>query len=381
MITTFILVIIISIGTLIGAIYDIKNGTIPNKLNFLLIISGIVINIVLSILYKDIKYIEFSMIFGLMTFIFGYYLWKIGFWGGGDVKLITAISIFLPFEPILHKINISYLNTLIPIIAIYPFPITVFLNSIVLSLPFVLFYLTIINLKKTDDKITNLVKARFNQKNLIKLTYIFNIFRLKSLKIIIMSLSTSIAVVYIRTGEIKMINMLKLLLIGLFLFVFSRLLIHTFKYLKSFLLNKTMISLPISNIEEGMIIQNLQIPKEIEKEAKIRLKSLKIRFFENESKISGSHLTSDSKYYSIGKKRNKIQLIANSKHASGIDEYEVEFLKDLVSRELIEENIDVKIAIPYGPSLFMGLITGIILGDICSLIIAILKKIILKSIF
>ncbi|MDR3223863.1 MAG: A24 family peptidase [Methanobrevibacter sp.] len=350
MIITFILVIIISSGTLIGAIYDIKKGIIPNKLSFSLIIVGLITNIILSIMHWNINYIEFSIIFGIITFIMGYYLWKIGFWGGGDVKLITAIAIFLPFKPTLYNIHIISLNTSIPIIAIYPFPLTIFLNSILLSLPFVIFYLMVSTLKKVDK--ANVLNSVFNKKNLLKSFYFMknDILSFKTLKMIIMSFIISFVIIYIKNGINGEIKTLNLLLITFSLFIFSKVLIHLFKYLKNFLLNKSMITVPISSIEEGMIIQNLQIPKEFEKEIRMNLKSLKID-----------------------------KLIANSKYASGIDQYEVEFLKELLNRELIKDKIDIKVTIPYGPSLFMGLISGIVLGDICSFLIAILKNILINN--
>ncbi|MDR2873244.1 MAG: prepilin peptidase [Methanobrevibacter sp.] len=91
-------------------IYDIKKSIIPNRLNFSLIIIGIAINLILSIVYKNI--IGMSLVFSLIICIISYYLWRIGFGVGGDVKLITAISIFLPLQP---DYNINYLNNSIPL--------------------------------------------------------------------------------------------------------------------------------------------------------------------------------------------------------------------------------------------------------------------------
>ncbi|MDR2623355.1 MAG: A24 family peptidase [Methanobrevibacter sp.] len=393
MMDTIILVTIISFGTLIGAIYDIKRGIIPNKLNFFLIIVGIVINIILSITYKDVKYIEFSVTFGVVTFIFGYWLWRIGFWGGGDVKLITAIAIFLPFEPTIYSVNLSGLNVFIPVTAIYPFPMTIFLNGLILSLPSVIFYLIMLNLRKTNDTVLNLItntgKTMFNKKNSIKLVHIFreDVLRLKTLKMIVISLFISTIIVCIQNtinGEIKPTNLFfNSFLIGLGLFIFSRSLMYSFKYLKNFLLNRSTITLSINDIEEGTIVQNLQIPKELEKEVKISLKSLRIEYLENGSKtieptqdtMDDDEIKTKLNYPSV----DELQLIVNSRHASGLNQFEAEFLKDLANRGLIKDRVDVKIAVPYGPSLFMGLLSGIIFGDLCSLLMIILKSIILKS--
>ncbi|MDR2544117.1 MAG: A24 family peptidase [Methanobrevibacter sp.] len=362
----------ISIATLIGAIYDIKKGLIPNKLNFSLITVGIAINIILSIKYWNLKFIELSLLNGIITFMFAYILWKLGFWGGGDVKLITAIAIFLPFNPMLWEYRV--LNIHIPLIAIYPFILTIFLNSVILSLPFLLFYLITVNLKNNKgilNLFSNNIKMIFNKKSLIKTIFIFkdDILKLKTLKIVILSISISILLTYIKNGingEISIVSLsFKWFLVLLILFIFSKLFICLFKYFKRFILNKTKITIPITDIKEGMIIQNLEVPKEFEKELKAMLKSLKIDHTDNEQQTNEI--------------KNDSQLIANSKHASGIFEDEAEFLKELENKGLIKNRVDIKITVPYGPSLFAGLITGIIFGDICSLLIAIVKNIILKT--
>ncbi|MDR1819482.1 MAG: A24 family peptidase [Methanobrevibacter sp.] len=364
----------IIIAVLVGAVYDIKKGLIPNKLNFSLISVGIAINIILSIKYGNIKFIEFSLLNGIITFIFAYILWKLGFWGGGDVKLITAIAIFLPFNPMSLEYNL--LNIHIPVIAIYPFILTIFLNSVILSLPFLLFYLTAIYLKNNKVHLSLFIKnirMIFNKKSLIKTILIFkeNILKLKTLKIIILSISISILLTYTKNGingGISIFNLsFKWFLLLLILFIFSKLFIWLFKHFKRFILNKTKLTIPITNIKEGMIIQNLEVPKKIEKELKTVLKSLKIDHTDKEQQTNEI--------------KNDSQLIANSKYASGIFEDEAEFLKELENKGLIKNRVDIKITVPYGPSLFAGLITGIIFGDICSLLIDIIKNIILKSMF
>ncbi|WP_225370299.1 prepilin peptidase [Methanobrevibacter arboriphilus] len=79
-----------------------------------------------------------SIVLSIITFVLCYILWKIRLWGGGDVKLITAISSVLPIQPFLinHQTLFSIYKVDFPVIAIYPFPLTIIFNSILISFPF-----------------------------------------------------------------------------------------------------------------------------------------------------------------------------------------------------------------------------------------------------
>jgi preflagellin peptidase FlaK len=111
--------------------------------------------------------------------------------------------------------------------------------------------------------------------------------------------------------------------------------------------------MPINDIKEGMIITNLKIKEKLRSDVKENLKSLKICGDENKS-----------------------ELILKSIYASGINTKELEHLKDLLKKGLIKEYVDVKITIPYAPSLFIGLISALTIGDVGSCIITIIKSII-----
>ena len=60
--------------------------------------------------------------------------WKLKIWGGGDVKLLTAIATVIPFG-----INVNFLN-IYPQLSVYPFSFTVIINSILVAFPFLLIF-------------------------------------------------------------------------------------------------------------------------------------------------------------------------------------------------------------------------------------------------
>lgn len=136
-------IIVTSLFCCLAAIFDVKTGIISNKLNFSLLIFGLISNLFLSVLSTNIKYILCSIISMFVTYIVTLLFWKLKIWGGGDVKLLTAIATLIPFG-----ININFLN-IYPQLSVYPFSFTVIINSILVAFPFLLIFTGYLVLKNT----------------------------------------------------------------------------------------------------------------------------------------------------------------------------------------------------------------------------------------
>lgn len=136
-------IIVTSLFCCLAAIFDVKTGIISNKLNFSLLIFGLISNLFLSVLSTNIKYILCSIISMFVTYIVTLLFWKLKIWGGGDVKLLTAIATVIPFG-----INVNFLNSY-PQLSVYPFSFTVIINSILVAFPFLLIFTGYLVLKNT----------------------------------------------------------------------------------------------------------------------------------------------------------------------------------------------------------------------------------------
>lgn len=136
-------IIVTSLFCCLAAIFDVKTGIISNKLNFSLLIFGLISNLFLSVLSTNIKYILCSIISMFVTYIVTLLFWKLKIWGGGDVKLLTAIATVIPFG-----INVNFLN-IYPQLSVYPFSFTVIINSILVTFPFLLIFTGYLVLKNT----------------------------------------------------------------------------------------------------------------------------------------------------------------------------------------------------------------------------------------
>ncbi|WP_405267266.1 prepilin peptidase [Methanobrevibacter sp.] len=150
--------------SVMAAIYDVKKNIVPDELNYVLIFFGLASNFILSLISTNIKFILASIISMVITYAITYMLWKLNMWGGGDAKLFTAIATVIP-----SGININFLNVF-PKLSIYPFSFTVVINSILVSFPFLLVFVTHL-----------IVKNEIFKSNV---DFLFNIFNVESLKYI-----------------------------------------------------------------------------------------------------------------------------------------------------------------------------------------------------
>ena len=152
---------------IMAAIFDVKDGIIPNWLTRFLLIFGFVSNLILSLFSSNIKYILASIISVVITYFITYMMWQLNIWGGGDVKLFTGISSVIPFGT-----NVDFLD-IFPQLSIYPFSFSVVLNSILVSFPFLIVFVTYLIFKN------NIFKENKD--------FLFNLLNINSLKFLIES--------------------------------------------------------------------------------------------------------------------------------------------------------------------------------------------------
>ncbi|WP_346661550.1 A24 family peptidase [uncultured Methanobrevibacter sp.] len=152
---------------IMAAIFDVKDGIIPNWLTRFLLIFGFISNLILSLFSSNIKYILASIISVVITYFITYMVWQLNIWGGGDVKLFTGISSVIPFGT-----NVDFLD-IFPQLSIYPFSFSVVLNSILVSFPFLIIFVTYLIFKN------NIFKENKD--------FLFNLLNINSVKYLIES--------------------------------------------------------------------------------------------------------------------------------------------------------------------------------------------------
>lgn len=116
------------VGSIIAVYTDLRSRIIPNRLNFTLIFFGVGYYILRGILWPDFFVLISGILGAAISFAIGYILWRTGGWAGGDVKLFTALG------ALLYGYKMPTGNP------IYPVPLTILFNSILIILPFLVVY-------------------------------------------------------------------------------------------------------------------------------------------------------------------------------------------------------------------------------------------------
>lgn len=157
----FLIQIVITIlCSISAAIFDIKDNFVPNILTYSLVFFGLGSNLILSMISNNVKFILASFISMVVTYSITYMLWKLKMWGGGDVRLFTAIATVIPLG-----LNVDFLN-IFPEMSVYPFAFSVVVNSILVSFPFLLVFLIyLLSKNDTFKKHPENVMALFNIEN------------------------------------------------------------------------------------------------------------------------------------------------------------------------------------------------------------------------
>lgn len=163
----FLIQIVITIlFSISAAIFDIKDNFVPNILTYSLVFFGLGSNLILSMISNNVKFILASFISMVVTYSITYMLWKLKMWGGGDVRLFTAIATAIPLG-----LNVDFLN-IFPEMSVYPFAFSVVVNSILVSFPFLLVFLIyLLSKNDTFKKHPENVMALFNIENLTNIIH------------------------------------------------------------------------------------------------------------------------------------------------------------------------------------------------------------------
>ena len=82
----------------IGSITDLKTREVPDWLNYGLIISGFMLNLLFSVIYLKPAFIINSTIGFLIFFGVAYFMFYAGQWGGGDSKMLMGLGAMIGFD-------------------------------------------------------------------------------------------------------------------------------------------------------------------------------------------------------------------------------------------------------------------------------------------
>jgi preflagellin peptidase FlaK len=350
---------------------DLKRGIIANKLTFPLIVLGIILNSIYAFLTGNLMILVYTLLFTGTIFVLGYLFWKLGAWAGGDVKMFTALAALLPLQPAF--ISYSILGYSLPLMAKYPFPFTVIINSILAILPFLLIFVFYIVYTEKRELLSELfAPIKDYQKNfLLALVvtsaitialYITQIFALQ-LIVLILILTYILTMVISRIpNRIKaiVVSILtvyaifqnpKVTLVGIVvIFIFITLIEILKKLLTSVNKKALQDDYSAADLKEGMIMAYGLY----EKDEKV--------YFDSEGMISKFKKASKTGELSLVTAPKGKMILGTL--AAGLSEKDIEILKGLVNENKIKDSIRIKRGVPFAPSILIGLLISLFIGDL-----------------
>ena len=332
-------IVVVLTMLLISCIYDLKLGIIPNHLSKLLIVFGIIYSFILAVIFSNIYFLINSIILGLIIFIISLLLWKIRFWGGGDLKLFVGMAITLAYfsSPLFISLNcLSYMNQ-----DLFYFPIiSILFNSILISFPFILVYLFIKYLNENFNLICKNLEEELELKN--KNNYYF-------------------------------IIVLGYQLIKLFIFNINKI-IHSSSQKK----------IQINNLKEGMILDNYYF-NDVTFYNIVNLKDyddskypdlsinqefnnyINLNINVNNLNLSSKVFSNSFSYESEGIEKSLYYI--KSSNGAGLTKEDIQLINYCFENKIIKnKEFLIKIGIPFSPSLLFGFIIFLFYGDLIHVI-------------
>jgi preflagellin peptidase FlaK len=356
----FYLTIIISlIGLIIATYTDLKERIVPNKLNYGLAIIGLLVYTIQSITeatWNPLVYSVFGLCFG---FFFGWVLWKLGVFAGGDVKLLMGLGALNPFTPALIKMqNLSALN--MPL-----FPISLFIYALISFLPYGIFVVTY-KLAKNKKFQKELIKEM--KPKVIEAIHA-SIFAAGALELLMQfGWNTLLLIILLIIWELckenkkylTIIAVLAAIILNYWLFLqilAAAILISVILYsiLKIMLSTRKLLSteIKVRDLKEGMIpaASLAWKGKKIVEIPAISIKQI-IKYAKEQNTIAIKEILAPKKE------------IISARKARGLDEKELRMVKKLAEKGLIPKTIRIKESMPFVPTMLLGYAICLIAGDL-----------------
>jgi hypothetical protein len=187
------------IGSSLAAAWDLKTTEIPDVIPHVMILSAIIFWGIQSYILHDYWLIAQSFLVGLGFLGFGFLMYYLGQWGGGDAKMLSAIGFLIPENIYNFKIRSIYES----IFNLLPFPIIYLINVFFLGAIYMIIYaivLSVINRKIIKDFLLNIKSSSKSTVTLFFSIFIFSLILNSIISYnfsIFKSISTSITVAFL----------------------------------------------------------------------------------------------------------------------------------------------------------------------------------------
>jgi len=127
-------------GSSIASYFDVKTTEVPDIIAIYMAILGVILNATRSFLTGNNTFILSSLIVGGIFTVIGAVKYYTKLWGGADFLILGALGFLIPVFPQ------GFSATLGP----WPYPVTLFLNILLVGCVYTIIYATVIALRKKE---------------------------------------------------------------------------------------------------------------------------------------------------------------------------------------------------------------------------------------
>jgi preflagellin peptidase FlaK len=356
------------IGLIIASYTDITQRIVKNKLSYSLIGIGLAGHLVWAVLESNPIIFVYSAVSAAFGFSFAYFLWKIGVWAGGDVKLFAALAALNPINPYILGFFGFSLGEISNVVQLPLFPISIFIFSVFAMAP----YGILISLH-------GLLKRKNERDKLVK-DAIQKVWQTIQLAMAIVGISWSLTFFAITQWLIIPALIIFGLVknskarLGLAIAIFavatfnapaesivgfaatSATLFGIYILIKLYSVSKTMLrkEKKITELEEGEIVADTftEIDGKVERCAPLEIKRIINYFTNNKVQALREYLNPPGR------------IIASSRNARGLTDEEILELRRLVKENKLENAVVIKLSAPFVPALLIAYLALNIVGDL-----------------
>lgn len=365
----FFIVSLVILG--VSSYTDLKKGIIPNKITFPAIFIGLALSLAASFYSNDFSYFYFTLIAVIASFIGGYALYRLGAWAGGDVKLFTAIAAFNPVNQGVLRELFGLKQAFLSSISLPVFPLTLFVYSIFAILPLgaLLSIRALIERKAFRDRVLadfrkRIILAAEFSLLLVFLSCLLEFFGFQGLLeyCLLVILAAAYGIIKIKWKKIILALLFVMALSQNYFLAFNALVIFTglvlfYALIALFIKSREEVlrrKVGMNDLAEGMI------PAEtiIEAGGKI-VRDRGLSF----SGMLGLVLKGEAKKL-LASFKPKGRIIADRRKARGLTAGEIEELRALSKKGLLGNELEIKLAGPFAPTVFIAYVIANIVGDL-----------------
>lgn len=350
----------------IASFTDLRQRIVPDWLSYLMIAIGIAVHAVLWLFFGQAQAFTNMALALAVSLALSLLLWKIGFWAGGDVKLFTAVAALNPVNYAVLGKMLGLNSGIFGTIELPVFPITLFVFSVYSLFPMGLL-ITARKITRNSSAKNSLQKElKESAKKMLFFSLLaagvaaivshYSIHPLAGLAVVLIAVffakkffnafSVIVFAAGIATGQSVFTNAVGVFVAGVLIALLFRLVrLNQSDALRD--------KVAVKNLVEGMI----PAVTLVEKDGKIERHSVSI-------KSILKHLKENNVAGLMELVKPQGRVIVSSASADGLEKNQIEELKGLAEKGLIEKEFMVKESTAFVPAVLAGYLLLSVFGDI-----------------